>query len=94
MHFDLAQIPPTDAYKLLVRTVVPRPIALATTIDGEGRVNAAPFSFFNAVSPAPPVVVIGISADAARTATRTPSATSATAASSWSTSSTKRLPNG
>ena len=61
MHFDLAQVPAADAYKLLVSTVVPRPIALTTTIDGEGRVNAAPFSFFNAVSSIPPVVVLGIS---------------------------------
>src|SRR5436190_7687681 len=61
MHFDLAQIAPTDAYKLLVSTVVPRPIALATTVDLDGRVNAAPFSFFNAVSSRPPVVVLGIS---------------------------------
>ena len=60
MHFDLARIPTTDAYKLLVSTVVPRPIALATTVDAEGRVNAAPFSFFNAVSSVPPVVVLGI----------------------------------
>ena len=61
MHFDLAQIPAADAYKLLVSTVVPRPIALVTTVDGEGRVNAAPFSFFNAVSSVPPVVVLGVS---------------------------------
>ena len=60
MHFDLAAIPATEAYKLLVSTVVPRPIALATTVDGEGRINAAPFSFFNAVSSVPPVVVLGI----------------------------------
>src|SRR5437660_8309517 len=65
MHFDLGQIPATDAYKLLVSTVVPRPIALATTVDGSGRVNAAPFSFFNAVSSVPPVVVLGISPGAA-----------------------------
>ena len=61
MHFDLAKIAASDAYKLLVSTVVPRPIALATTVDGDGRVNAAPFSFFNAVSSVPPVVVLGIS---------------------------------
>jgi flavin reductase (DIM6/NTAB) family NADH-FMN oxidoreductase RutF len=65
MHFDLAQISTMDAYKLLVSTVVPRPIALATTVDGKGRVNAAPFSFFNAVSSVPPVVVLGISPGAA-----------------------------
>jgi flavin reductase (DIM6/NTAB) family NADH-FMN oxidoreductase RutF len=61
MHFDLAKMATTDAYKLLVSTVVPRPIALVTTVDGEGRINAAPFSFFNAVSSVPPVVVLGIS---------------------------------
>ncbi|HYM73944.1 MAG TPA: flavin reductase family protein [Stellaceae bacterium] len=61
MHFDLAKMPASDGYKLLISTVVPRPIALATTVDGEGRVNAAPFSFFNAVSSVPPVVVLGIS---------------------------------
>jgi flavin reductase (DIM6/NTAB) family NADH-FMN oxidoreductase RutF len=61
MHFDLARMAASDAYKLLVSTVVPRPIALVTTTDGAGRVNAAPFSFFNAVSSVPPVVVLGIS---------------------------------
>jgi flavin reductase (DIM6/NTAB) family NADH-FMN oxidoreductase RutF len=61
MHFDLGAIPESDAYKLLVSTVVPRPIALATTVDNAGRINAAPFSFFNAVSSVPPVIVLGIS---------------------------------
>jgi flavin reductase (DIM6/NTAB) family NADH-FMN oxidoreductase RutF len=40
--------------------VVPRPIAWITTQDLDGSVNAAPFSFFNAVSGDPPVVAIGI----------------------------------
>jgi flavin reductase (DIM6/NTAB) family NADH-FMN oxidoreductase RutF len=40
--------------------VVPRPIALATTVNAAGQINAAPFSFFNAVSSDPPVVVLGI----------------------------------
>ncbi len=62
MHFDLASMPREQAYKLLVSTVVPRPIALTTTVDKKGRVNAAPFSFFNAVSSDPPVVVLGITA--------------------------------
>ncbi len=44
------------AYKLLASLVVPRPIALVTTIDREGRVNAAPFSFFNAFGSKPPIV--------------------------------------
>ena len=48
MHFDLATSPAGEAYKLLVATIVPRPIALTTTVDRAGLVNAAPFSFFNA----------------------------------------------
>ncbi len=60
MLFDLAALDATNAYKLLVSTVVPRPIAWVTTQDLDGSVNAAPFSFFNAVSGNPPIVAIGI----------------------------------
>lgn len=60
MLFDFDWISPENRYKLLVSTVVPRPIAWVVTLDLEGRLNAAPFSFFNAVSQDPPVVVIGI----------------------------------
>ena len=44
-------------YRALVGVVTPRPIAWVTTVDGEGRVNLAPFSFFNAFGANPPVVV-------------------------------------
>jgi flavin reductase (DIM6/NTAB) family NADH-FMN oxidoreductase RutF len=60
MLFDCAALPPENTYKLLVSTVVPRPIAWVTTLDAEGVPNAAPYSFFNAVSGAPPVVCVGI----------------------------------
>lgn len=40
--------------------IVPRPIGWLTTLDGEGRVNLAPFSFFNGVASDPPLVVVGI----------------------------------
>ena len=60
MLFDVAQMSAQDAYKVLISTVVPRPIAWITTQDVDGRLNAAPFSFFNAVSGNPPVVAIGI----------------------------------
>lgn len=55
-----ADIGPKDRYKLLCATIVPRPIALVTTVDGEGRPNAAPFSFFNVFSEEPPIVVLGL----------------------------------
>lgn len=54
---DLAE---RDLYKLLVNTVLPRPIALVTSVDAQGRANAAPFSFFNVFSHAPPLVVLGV----------------------------------
>ena len=60
MEFDLDKLNARDRYKLLVGVVVPRPIALVTTVDGAGRVNAAPFSFFNAVGSDPPLVVLGV----------------------------------
>ena len=44
-------------YRALVGVVTPRPIAWVTTVDADGRVNLAPFSFFNAFGANPPVVV-------------------------------------
>jgi flavin reductase (DIM6/NTAB) family NADH-FMN oxidoreductase RutF len=41
----------------LKQCVVPRPIGWVSTVDGEGRVNLAPFSFFNLVSENPPLVI-------------------------------------
>ncbi len=52
-----------DLSRLLLNTVMPRPIALVTTLDPEGTVNAAPFSYFNVMSAHPPVVAIGIDAN-------------------------------
>jgi flavin reductase (DIM6/NTAB) family NADH-FMN oxidoreductase RutF len=60
MMFDVAAIPPSESYKLLTSTIVPRPIAWVTTIDANGVVNAAPYSFFNAVASNPPIVAVGI----------------------------------
>src|SRR5690242_530070 len=51
-----AAIPPINTYKLLIGTVVPRPIAFVSTISPEGVRNLAPFSFFNAICANPPVV--------------------------------------
>lgn len=60
MLFDFATLSPTECYKLLVATVTPRPIAWVVTQDPAGQLNAAPYSFFNAMSGDPPVVVFGI----------------------------------
>ncbi len=60
MLFDFGSLAPRDCYKLLVATVVPRPIAWVVTQDPNGALNAAPYSFFNVLSGEPPLVVIGI----------------------------------
>ena len=60
LHFDFAELQPAQRYKLLCGLVVPRPIALVTSISPAGVVNAAPFSFFNVFSEHPALVVLGL----------------------------------
>jgi flavin reductase (DIM6/NTAB) family NADH-FMN oxidoreductase RutF len=49
-----------DNYKLLIGTIIPRPIAFVTTQSEGGIVNGAPFSYFNIVSSNPPMVSLAI----------------------------------
>jgi flavin reductase (DIM6/NTAB) family NADH-FMN oxidoreductase RutF len=60
LSFDPAQLAHRDRYKLLISLVIPRPIALVTTLQPTGIVNAAPFSFFNLFSESPPLCVLGL----------------------------------
>ncbi len=57
---DPASQPPLASYKLLVGSIVPRPIGFISTISPEGVANLAPFSFFNAVCADPPVVCFSV----------------------------------
>lgn len=60
LHFDFATLSARDRYKLLIGTVIPRPIAFVTTVSPEGVANAAPYSFFNCLSADPAIVAIGV----------------------------------
>jgi flavin reductase (DIM6/NTAB) family NADH-FMN oxidoreductase RutF len=60
VDLGFSELAPRDRYKLLIATVVPRPIALVTTLGEGGVVNAAPFSFFNVFSEEPALVVLGL----------------------------------
>ncbi|MGR9226128.1 flavin reductase family protein [Rhizobium leguminosarum] len=60
VSFDFEQLTERQRYKLMIGTIIPRPIALVTTVDENGRINAAPFSFFNCLSADPPILAIGV----------------------------------
>jgi flavin reductase (DIM6/NTAB) family NADH-FMN oxidoreductase RutF len=57
LAFDPRNTSPGDIYKLMVGSIVPRPIALVSSIDQSNVRNLAPFSYFTACSSNPPVVV-------------------------------------
>jgi flavin reductase (DIM6/NTAB) family NADH-FMN oxidoreductase RutF len=66
MLFDFERLNAAERYKLLLATVVPRPIAWISSADADGSVNVAPFSFFNVFASDPATVGIGIGSRAAR----------------------------
>jgi flavin reductase (DIM6/NTAB) family NADH-FMN oxidoreductase RutF len=76
ISFDFETLSERERYKLMIGTVVPRPIALVTTVDEHGRVNAAPFSFFNCLSADPPILALGVENNPI-CRSRTPATTSA-----------------
>jgi len=57
LSFDPAEHPQRQIYKLMTGIIVPRPIALVSTVDTAGNANLAPFSFFAGVGSAPPTVL-------------------------------------
>jgi flavin reductase (DIM6/NTAB) family NADH-FMN oxidoreductase RutF len=60
MDIDFSAISAYQRYKLMASLIVPRPIALITTLGSNGVVNAAPFSMFNMVGEDPPIVMVSI----------------------------------
>ena len=58
--FDPDKLTPQQQYKLMSGTIIPRPIALVTTIGPEGQTNAAPFSLFNMVGVDPPMLMFSL----------------------------------
>jgi flavin reductase (DIM6/NTAB) family NADH-FMN oxidoreductase RutF len=60
MNFDMETTPQRQIYNLLIGLVAPRPIAWVTSVDEEGRLNAAPFSSYNYLCTDPPIVGMGV----------------------------------
>ena len=59
-EIDFEQISSYQRYKLMASLIVPRPIALVTTLGANGVANAAPVSMFNMMGEDPPIVMISI----------------------------------
>ena len=57
LTIDPAEQPPRQVYKLMTGIIVPRPMALVSTVDRNGVANLAPFSFFCGVGSVPPTVL-------------------------------------
>jgi flavin reductase (DIM6/NTAB) family NADH-FMN oxidoreductase RutF len=55
MELDLEHEFADRAYPILASLVTPRPIALVTSLSPDGKINAAPFSFFNLLGASPPI---------------------------------------
>ena len=47
----------SENYKLMIGSIVPRPIALVSTVSSNGLKNLAPFSYFNGVCSNPPTIM-------------------------------------
>jgi flavin reductase (DIM6/NTAB) family NADH-FMN oxidoreductase RutF len=60
MNFEMEKTPHRQVYNLLIGLVAPRPIAWVTSMDEEGRINAAPFSSYNYLCTDPPIVGMGV----------------------------------
>lgn len=59
MDIDMQSLTEGARYKLLTSLVIPRPIAWVTTLNDDGSVNAAPYSFFNVLGNRPPLIAFG-----------------------------------
>lgn len=60
MLFEMETTPRHQIYNLLIGLVAPRPIAWVTSMDEDGRLNAAPFSSYNYLCTDPPIVGMGV----------------------------------
>ena len=57
MNLDVSKADVVEVYHALIGVVTPRPIGWVTSVDRQGRVNLAPFSFYNVFGANPPIVV-------------------------------------
>ncbi|MDB2587203.1 flavin reductase family protein [Flavobacteriaceae bacterium] len=57
LHLDPNELQTPELHGYLLGAIGPRPICFASTVDEEGKVNLAPYSFFNVFSARPPILI-------------------------------------
>jgi len=60
VELEMSRLTEREKYRLLTSCIVPRPIAWVSTMDRNGVLNAAPFSFFTGVSVEPPMIMFAV----------------------------------
>lgn len=58
IHFSPEELSERDNYKFMIGSIIPRPIALITSVSAKDVLNIAPFSYFNIVTSNPPIVSV------------------------------------
>lgn len=58
IHFSPEELSERDNYKFMIGSIIPRPIALITSVSKDDVLNIAPFSYFNIVTSNPPIVSV------------------------------------
>lgn len=60
IHFKPEELSERDNYKFLIGSIIPRPVALITSVSANEVLNIAPFSYFNIVTSNPPIVSVAL----------------------------------
>lgn len=60
MEIDLSTLERGEIYAALIQSIIPRPVAWVLSENVGGNYNLAPFSYFNAVASAPPLIMLSI----------------------------------
>ncbi len=60
MYIDLTELSTSKVYFTLIQTIIPRPVAWVLSDNGNDSYNLAPFSYFNAVSSDPPLIMLSV----------------------------------
>jgi len=60
VHIELSTLTPVQTYAMMTQTIIPRPVAWLMSENADKSLNLAPYSYFNAMSADPPMIMVSI----------------------------------